>query len=177
VGDLTALDPEGDVGLIYAFDTSGNGGSSGSGNAGGRFKIEDGQLKVAALTGITKTETYTVTIKVTDRNGGSGSTSTYKDFLITVNPVADVNHAATDIGFSGGQALKATVTGAGASVVLASAVDPDTAPEWRNNLYKFADTGLTTDASGLFQIDAQTGQITTTRAVVGTDAGQKTLHV
>ncbi|MGO4707497.1 hypothetical protein AB4072_17175, partial [Microvirga sp. 2MCAF38] len=50
-------------------------------------------------------------------------------------------------------------------------------PEWRNNLYKFADTGLTTDASGLFQIDAQTGQITTTRAVVGTDAGQKTLHV
>ncbi|MGO4707492.1 cadherin repeat domain-containing protein, partial [Microvirga sp. 2MCAF38] len=50
VGDLTALDPEGDVGLIYAFDTSGNGGSSGSGNAGGRFKIEDGQLKVAALT-------------------------------------------------------------------------------------------------------------------------------
>ena len=29
-------------------------------------------------------ETYNVTIKVTDRNGGPGAVSTYQDFLITV---------------------------------------------------------------------------------------------
>ncbi|WP_194164561.1 cadherin domain-containing protein [Microvirga thermotolerans] len=177
VGDLTAVDPEGDDGLVFAFDTSGNGGSSGSGNAGGRFKIEDGKLKVAALTNISKTETYTVTIKVSDRNGEAGSASTYKDFLITVNPVAAVNHAPTDVGFSEAQTIKAAVTGAGANVVLATAVDPDTAPEFRNNRYKFADTGGATDASGLFRIDERTGQITTTRGVEAGDAGQKTLQV
>lgn len=86
VGTLQAGDPEGDAGLVYAFDTTGAGGTSGAGNAGGRFKIENGQLKVAALTDITKTETYTITLKVTDRNGGPGAVSTYKDFQITVNP-------------------------------------------------------------------------------------------
>jgi Ca2+-binding RTX toxin-like protein len=77
IGILQAFDPEGDTGLVYAFDTSGNGGTSGSGNAGGRFKIENGQLKVAALTDIAKPETYTVTLKVTDKNGGPGAASSY----------------------------------------------------------------------------------------------------
>ncbi|HEV2565580.1 MAG TPA: hypothetical protein VGU19_10895, partial [Microvirga sp.] len=86
IGALQAFDPEGDAGLIYAFDTTGANGTSGAGNAGGRFKIENGQLKVAALTDITKTETYTITLKVTDRNGGPGAVSAYKDFQITVNP-------------------------------------------------------------------------------------------
>jgi hypothetical protein len=86
IGNLQAFDPEGDAGLIYAFDTTGANGTSGAGNAGGRFKIENGQLKVAALTDITKTETYTITLKVTDRNGGPGAVSAYKDFQITVNP-------------------------------------------------------------------------------------------
>ncbi|MFL4997384.1 MAG: hypothetical protein ACJ8DF_11790, partial [Microvirga sp.] len=92
IGALQASDPEGDAaGLLYAFDTTGANGTSGAGNAGGRFKIENGQLKVAALTDITKTETYTITLKVTDRNGGPGAVSTYKDFQITVNPVGDGN--------------------------------------------------------------------------------------
>jgi Ca2+-binding RTX toxin-like protein len=88
IGTLQASDPEGDAALIYAFDTTGANGTSGAGNAGGRFKIENGQLKVAALTDITRTETYTITLKVTDRNGGPGAVSTYKDFHITVNPGA-----------------------------------------------------------------------------------------
>jgi Ca2+-binding RTX toxin-like protein len=91
IGALQAFDPEGDAGLLYAFDTTGANGTSGAGNAGGRFKLENGQLKVAALTDITKTETYTITLKVTDRNGGPGAVSTYKDFQITVNPVGDGN--------------------------------------------------------------------------------------
>ncbi|MEE1610834.1 hypothetical protein [Microvirga sp. CF3016] len=88
IGNLQAFDPEGDADLIYAFDTTGAGGTSGAGNAGGRFKIENGHLKVAALTDITKTETYTITLKVTDKNGGPGAVSAYKDFQITVNPGA-----------------------------------------------------------------------------------------
>lgn len=91
VGTLQAFDPEGDAGLIYAFDTTGANGTSGAGNAGGRFKIENGLLKVAALTDITKTETYTITLKVTDRNGSPGWVSAYKDFQITVNPAGDGN--------------------------------------------------------------------------------------
>ncbi|MGO4524410.1 beta strand repeat-containing protein [Microvirga sp. 2MCAF35] len=89
LGTLHATDPDGDSDLIFAFDNSGQGGTSGAGNAGGRFKIENGQLKVAALTDITKAETYTITLKVTDKNGGPGSVSTYKDFRITVTPDAD----------------------------------------------------------------------------------------
>jgi Ca2+-binding RTX toxin-like protein len=88
IGTLQATDPDGDVDLVYSFDTSGMGGTSGAGNAGGRFTIENGQLKVAALTDITRPETYTVTLKVTDRNAGSGSVSAYKDFQITVTPSA-----------------------------------------------------------------------------------------
>ncbi|GEO16228.1 cadherin domain-containing protein [Microvirga aerophila] len=276
VGTLHALDPEGLNQFIYAFDTSGNGGSSGSGNAGGRFKIEGGQLKVAALTDITHRETYTVTIKVTDRNGGPGAVSTYQDFLITVNPVdtgntaptnvrlasggtvaeksgfnatvgtvtatdnggaanlryaiadnaefdidaatgrifvkdgamldyegartytvqvtatdtngtglssdpqdivitlSDVNEAATGLDFTGGTTLRAGA-GLGAAVAVAAAVDPDTGTAaFRNNKYRFANGTL---EDGLFRINADTGAITTARAVTADDVGEKTLTV
>jgi hypothetical protein len=43
IGALQASDPEGDAGLLYAFDTTGANGTSGAGNAGGRFKIENGR--------------------------------------------------------------------------------------------------------------------------------------
>ncbi|WP_262270271.1 hypothetical protein [Microvirga yunnanensis] len=91
IGSLQAFDPEHDGELVYAFDTTGANGTSGAGNAGGRFKIENGQLKVAALTDVTKMETYTITLKVTDRNGGPGSVSAYKDFHITVNAAGEGN--------------------------------------------------------------------------------------
>ena len=38
VGILQAADPDGDTQLVYSFDTSGHGGTSGNGNAGGRFE-------------------------------------------------------------------------------------------------------------------------------------------
>jgi Ca2+-binding RTX toxin-like protein len=269
VGTLQALDPEGLNQFIYAFDTSGAGGSSGSGNAGGRFKV-------AALSDITRAETYTVTIKVTDRNGGPGAVSTYQDFLITVNPVdtgntaptnvrlasggtvaeksgfnatvgtvtatdnggaanlrytiadnaefdidavtgrifvkdgavldyegartytvqvtatdtngtglssdpqdiiitlSDVNEAATGVDFTGGPTLRAGA-GLGAAVAVAAAVDPDTGTAtFRNNKYRFANGTL---EDGLFRINADTGAITTTRAVTAEDVGEKTLTV
>ena len=75
VGTLLSSDPDGDTQLIYSFDSTGNAGSSGSGNAGGLFKIEGGKLKFAKVPTATQAESYTVTLKVTDKNGGPGSTS------------------------------------------------------------------------------------------------------
>ncbi|WP_305072129.1 hypothetical protein [Microvirga puerhi] len=131
VGTLQAIDPEGAAAstFIYAFDTSGAGGSSGAGNAGGRFKIENGQLKVAALSDITKTETYTVSVKVTDKNGGPGAASAYKDFLITVNPVVDGNSDPT-FTVTGSPSTPATDNGPAVKpfggVVLSDGTDNDT---------------------------------------------------
>ncbi len=149
IGMLQATDPEGDTGLIYAFDTTGAGGTSGAGNAGGRFKIENGQLKVAALTDITKAETYTITLKVTDRNGGPGSVSAYKDFHITVNPVGDGNTppAAPQYGSVGELSENG---GPVASVVTVHAVDPEGDP---------VEYQLVGNPGNLFSIDSATGVI------------------
>ncbi|KAB0266530.1 Calx-beta domain-containing protein [Microvirga brassicacearum] len=86
VGTLMASDPDGDTQLVYSFDSTGNGNSSGAGNAGGLFKLEGGTLKFARTPSATDPESYTVTLKVTDKNGGPGATSYYKDFLINFNP-------------------------------------------------------------------------------------------
>ncbi|NNC00848.1 hypothetical protein HI113_44110, partial [Corallococcus exiguus] len=88
-----------------------------------------------------------------------------------------MNEAATGVSYTNAQVIQAGATGQNSQVVLATAVDPDTKASFKNNLYKFADSGTTTDSSGLFHIDSATGQITTTRAVVAGDAGQKTLKV
>lgn len=149
IGMLQASDPENDTGLIYAFDTTGAGGTSGAGNAGGRFKIENGHLKVAALTDITKAETYTITLKVTDRNGEPGSVSAYKDFHITVNPVGDGNTppsaprygSVTELSENGGEV---------ASVVTVHATDPDLDP---------VQYELVGNPGNLFTIDPDTGVI------------------
>jgi Ca2+-binding RTX toxin-like protein len=95
--------------------------------------------------------------------------------VLRVN-VADVNEAASAVTFSNAQTIQAGTTGSGANVVLAAAVDPDTNPAFQNNQFRFSN-GLATDPSGLFQINATTGQITTTRAVTAADVGQKNLVV
>ena len=162
VGDLMALDPEGDTDLIFAFDTSGRGGSSGAGNAGGRFKIEDGKLKVAALTNITKPETYTVTIKVTDRNGDEGSTSTYRDFLIRVNPVTEApvpvlsitatnavrsegtsEDGYTDFTFTVARSVVGSAVGATWTIATGNGIDADDF-ETLGGTVSFADDGVAT---------------------------------
>ncbi|WP_173947728.1 hypothetical protein [Microvirga terrae] len=152
IGALQALDPEGDTGLVYAFDTTGANGTSGAGNAGGRFKIENGQLKVAALTDVTKTETYTITLKVTDRNGGPGSVSAYKDFHITVNAAGDGNTAPTNPTLQGTVALLSENGGPVATVATVQSTDDG-----------FGGTTILYDLVGnpgsLFSIDPDTGVI------------------
>ena len=149
IGMLQAFDPEGDTALIYAFDTSGAGGTSGAGNAGGRFKIENGRLKVAALTDITKAETYTITLKVTDKNGGPGSVSTYKDFHITVNPVGDGNAPPAAPQY-GAVTLLSESGGPVASVVTVNATDP------QGDAIRYELVG---NPGNLFTIDPATGVI------------------
>ena len=95
VGTLKSSDPDAGDHLVYSFDSTGLGGSSGGGNAGGLFKIEAGVLKFAHAPSSTDAETYTVTIKVTDKNAGDGSKSFYKDFLITFTPGEPANTAPT----------------------------------------------------------------------------------
>jgi Ca2+-binding RTX toxin-like protein len=151
IGMLQASDPENDTGLIYAFDTTGANGTSGAGNAGGRFKIENGQLKVAALTDITKTETYTITLKVTDRNGGPGSVSAYKDFHITVNPAGDGNTPPSAPQYDNNTvALLSENGGPVASVVTVHAEDSEGDP---------IEYELVGNPGNLFSIDPNTGVI------------------
>jgi Ca2+-binding RTX toxin-like protein len=150
VGTLQAGDPEGDAGLVYAFDTTGANGTSGAGNAGGRFKIESGQLKVAALTDITKAETYTITLKVTDRNGGPGAVSTYKDFQITVNP-GEGNTPPSAPGYDNSAiALLSENGGPVATVVTVHAGDSEGDP---------IEYELVGNPGNLFSIDPDTGVI------------------
>jgi len=152
LGTLHATDPDGDTDLIFAFDNSGQGGTSGAGNAGGRFKIENGQLKVAALTDITKAETYTITLKVTDKNGGPGSVSTYKDFRITVTPDTGntapskpvvIQHDDTELFENGGPVA-----------ILATAVSND--DDFGGTTLSYE---LVSNPGGLFSIDPDSGVI------------------
>ncbi|MBZ6078393.1 cadherin domain-containing protein, partial [Microvirga puerhi] len=151
--------------LTYSFDTT----QAGGGNAGGLFTIVNNQLQVAANALNYETQqTYTVYVRAND---GSLTGATQ---AITVT-VGDVNEAATDLTFTGQQTVQAGATGAGANVVLATAVDPDTLNAgFRNNLYKFANGTLT---DGKFTIDATTGQIKTNAAITAADVGTKTLSV
>lgn len=116
--------------------------------------------------------TYTVTVTATDLNGKGLSTT--QDITIKVN---DVNERASDITFTDIVTLRAGSAGVGASVATATADDPDAAGSgFTTNLYRF-DNGKSTTDDGLFVINANTGQITTARAVAATDVGTKTLNV
>ncbi|SCZ04728.1 cadherin domain-containing protein [Microvirga guangxiensis] len=112
---------------------------------------------------------YTVTVTVRDLKG-AGLAAT-RSIVINID---DVDEAATGINFTGAQVVKANATLKGANVVLATADDPDTKQEYRDNLYRFAN-GSTTD--GIFTIDAVTGQITTNRAVTSADVGDHLITV
>jgi Ca2+-binding RTX toxin-like protein len=112
---------------------------------------------------------HTVTVTVKDLNG-IGAASTH-DFVINID---DVNEAATGIDFTSLRIVKAKATLKDANVVLATAVDPDTNVEYRDNLYRFAN-GTTTD--GIFTINAITGQITTNREITSVDVGDHLLKI
>ncbi|MBB3019962.1 hypothetical protein FHR70_003027 [Microvirga lupini] len=103
-------------------------------------------------------------------SGAGGLQSPITTIKVYLN---DVNEAAASITFSEPSGtIQAGVTGAGADVVVATAIDPDTASAYQNNRYR-----LLGNSNGLFQIDEVTGEITTARAVTASDVGLKNLIV
>ncbi len=162
VATVTATDDAGPAGLRYSMSHD-------------VFEIDavTGQIKVKGGVALDHTDkdSYTVTVTVTDLNGTGLSRS--QDITIKIN---DVSERPTGISFGEDQPLKVGLSGTGADVVLATAVDPDTVAAFRNNLYRF-DNGQSTTPDGLFVINANTGQITLARAVTADDVGTKTFNV
>ena len=165
VGTVTADDDGGAAGLRYAIADNAN------------FGIDamTGEIfvKTGAVLNYEGTNSYVVAVTVTDTNGTGLSTTQN----ITID-LTDVNEAPTDLTFGAQAAVQAGVTGAGAAVILATAVDPDSQnAAFRNNKYAFLVNGTLVTVDGKFSIDADSGQVTTNAAITAADAGVKTLQV
>jgi len=163
VATVTANDDGGAQDLRYAMTSD-------------TFEIDavSGQITIkngAVLDYETKSS-YTVEVTATDLNGLGQATR--QNITITLN---DIGEKPVDIAFSDVQDLKVGVSGLGANVAVATADDPDGANSgFAANLYRF-ENGQTTTADGLFEIDPNTGRITTARALTAGDVGVKTLSV
>ncbi|WP_243375599.1 cadherin domain-containing protein, partial [Microvirga solisilvae] len=161
VGTITADDDKGSAGLRYSITDS-------------PFEIDavSGQIRVknGATLDFEGVNTYTVTVTVTDLNGTGQSIS--QDIVINLNDIAE---KAVRIDFNDSHVLKVGAADPGARVAVAAAFDVD-ASGGSANLYRF-DNGQSTTPDGLFVINANTGEITTTRALTAADVGSKTLNV
>jgi hypothetical protein len=163
VGEVTADDVNTGDTLTYSFF----GGNNPNANLfnitdAGVISLKNG-VNYESLVG---NKYYNVIVNVFD-----GANNVQKSLRVNI---ADVNEVASNVAFSNGQTVQAGATGANVDVVLATAADPDTIAAYQNNKYRFATDG---DGGGLFQINPDTGQITTTRAVTAADVGQKTLKI
>ncbi|MFC4170614.1 Calx-beta domain-containing protein [Microvirga sp. GCM10011540] len=148
------------------------------GDAGGKFKIEGNQLKLAPNQSLNHEDQvggqggYKVYVKAFDG-------TTYSAVQELTIKAADVNEAPLFVTFGQPQrTIRAGVTGAGVDVVQASWEDPDMADGFRKNKFAFllADNTLSTTNGG-FSINAETGQITTNDAIGTEQAGTKQLMV
>ncbi|RDI54871.1 hypothetical protein [Microvirga subterranea] len=175
-GVLAAVDPNGDPIASYFLED----------DAGGLFDV----VQVNGVWKIVATQPLDYETAFALSGGGRGHTLTVRavDSRGLVSTVAqpidirlsDVNEAPHGISFRNAQVLEVGVAAEHAFVVDADARDPDLAnADFRINKYRFADNGRTVSADGLFRIDADTGVITTNRAVTDADAaiGQFTLRV
>ena len=121
-----------------------------------------------------------------------GMTNKYVDIVVMVSDgtnqvsqvlrvnVADVNEKPTRVNFSDGRTIRAGLSKEDDDVVLATAPDRDTNPDYQHNKFRFINgTGQdnTIDQSGLFEINRDTGRVTLRRDVLDTDKGQKTLQI
>ena len=175
-GVLNAVDPNGDPIASYFLED----------DAGGLFDV----VQVNGVWKIVATQPLDYETAFALSGGGRGHTLTVRavDSRGLVSTVAqpidirlsDVNEAPHGISFRNAQVLEVGVAAEHAFVVDADARDPDLAnADFRINKYRFADNGRTVSADGLFRIGADTGVITTNRAVTDADAaiGQFTLRV
>jgi len=152
IGIFSAHDLEDNqAGLLFELkDQGGN-----VADAGGLFAVDaTGHLTVAkALPDGAGDQTFKITLKVSDKDGGAGSLSTYQEFTITVKDVVAGNHAPRNLELDGG-----TIVTIDENTTLAgklSAQDDDNDPI----TWSFDDT-VAGNANGLFEIgtDAATGK-------------------
>ncbi|AWM86106.1 hypothetical protein C4E04_04695 [Microvirga sp. 17 mud 1-3] len=152
IGIFSAHDLEDNqAGLVFELkDQNGN-----AADAGGLFSVDaTGHLTVAkALPDGVGDQTFKVMLKVSDKDGGAGSLSTYQEFTITVKDVVAGNHAPHNLELDGG-----TIVTIDENTTLAgklSAQDDDNDPiTWS------FDNTVAGNANGLFEIgtDAATGK-------------------
>ncbi len=132
-------------------------------DAGGAFAIDanTGTITVAdsSLIDYATNPNPTVTVQVTD----SGS-NTYSE-VVTIN-VSDVNEAPTDLTATGVDGLTTSTLNAGTVVGDVDTVDPDA-----GDTHTYA---LTDDASGMFTIDANTGEISVSGSATTPEYTQRT---
>jgi hypothetical protein len=146
VGVFSAHDPEdGQAGLVFELkDGAGN-----AADAGGLFAVDaTGHLTVAKqLPDVTGDQTFQITLKVSDKSGGSGSLATYQTFNITVKDVVAGNHAPNNLQLNGGTIVDLNENAAFTGNLSAQDQDLDT-----NFTWTFDDTAVG-NANSLFEID------------------------
>ncbi|MBA1158666.1 cadherin domain-containing protein [Microvirga mediterraneensis] len=91
--------------------------------------------------------------------------------------IQNVNEAVSAVNFGAQSTITGGTTGAGATVVKATWVDPDLLTAFKNNKYAFLVGGNLLTVDGKFTINETTGQITTNQAITSTDGTSKDLIV
>ncbi|MCF6238088.1 MAG: cadherin domain-containing protein, partial [Candidatus Marinimicrobia bacterium] len=141
VGVLSAIDV--DMGINGALDYQIVGG-----NTGNVFTIDDaGNIRTSGTINFEGQNSYSLTVKVSDRNGGAGNLSDTSTVSINVN---NQNEAPTDIVWAGSFSVN-EAAGNGTVVGQVSSIDQDS-----NQTYTYS---LINNAGGRFAINSSTGQI------------------
>jgi Ca2+-binding RTX toxin-like protein len=177
VGTATWIDESKPAGSVVAAVTA----DDDKGTSSLRYSMTDSIFEIDAVSGQIRIKngvvldfetknSYTVTVTATDLNGTGQATT--QDIVINLTDIAE---KATHITFGDVKELQLGVSKTGALVAVAQAFDLD-ASGAAANLYRF-DNGESTTSDGLFVINANTGQISTTRALTASDVGIKTLNV
>lgn len=149
VGTFSAQDPEdGQAGLVFELkDEQGH-----AADAGGLFAVDAATGMLTVATALPDPDdngdqTFQVTLKVTDKNGGTNSLSSYKTFTITVKDVVGGNHAPNQLRLNGGTQVSITENALFTGTLSAQDADNDTNFTWS------FDDSVAGHANGLFEID------------------------
>ena len=155
VGTISTTDPDSGDTFTYTLTD----------DAGGRFAIDTntGEITVAdgSLLDYETATSHNITVQVTDSGGLTHTES------LTID-LSNVVEGATDLSVSGASGVTAN-TPSGTVVGTATALGQES-----GNTITFA---LTDDASGMFQIDANTGQISTASAIDSSSVSSHTITV
>jgi Ca2+-binding RTX toxin-like protein len=147
VGMFSAHDPE-DAGVGLVFELKDENGQAA--DAGGLFQVDpvSGHLTVKAnLPDVDGSQDFSITLKVSDRNGSAGSAATYQTFTITVMDVVNGNHAPSTLRLNDATQISITENALFTGTLSAQDADGDTGFTWS------FDDSVAGNANSLFEID------------------------